>query len=266
MNYLKNYNDYVRYVKKEIELGNRPKDKNDYNKNYKGKRYFEFHHIIPKCIGGDDSINNLVALTAREHFLAHYLLMKIYPDNYKLGIAFSSFCMNKHSSKAVIYFNARLYESVKSSIDFGATSRGMKRSEDFCKHLSESQKGRHLGETWKKHISESHADISGNKNPMYGRSHTEDTKKKISIGRAKLLEENPELYKPQSDYAKEHYVGDGNPRAKSVRCIETGQTFGTTKDAAIWAHGSSVSKCTISACCKGKRNIAFGYHWEYVDN
>jgi hypothetical protein len=40
--------------------------------------YYENHHIIPKHMGGDNSENNLVLLTFREHILAHYILWRIY--------------------------------------------------------------------------------------------------------------------------------------------------------------------------------------------
>ena len=36
--------------------------------------YSERHHIIPKCMGGNNNPDNLVNLTAREHFLIHWLL------------------------------------------------------------------------------------------------------------------------------------------------------------------------------------------------
>ena len=49
--------------------------------------YTEKHHIIPKCIGGNDCKNNLVMLTPEEHYLAHQLLVKIYPNNTKLVFA-----------------------------------------------------------------------------------------------------------------------------------------------------------------------------------
>ena len=42
-------------------------------------KYTEIHHIIPKCMGGTDDKSNLVKLTAREHYIAHKLLTKIYP-------------------------------------------------------------------------------------------------------------------------------------------------------------------------------------------
>lgn len=47
--------------------------------------YKERHHIVPRCMGGDNSKSNLVDLTAREHFIVHKLLCEIYPDNKKLA-------------------------------------------------------------------------------------------------------------------------------------------------------------------------------------
>lgn len=40
--------------------------------------YFETHHILPKALGGNNDPKNLIRLTAREHYLAHLLLAKIY--------------------------------------------------------------------------------------------------------------------------------------------------------------------------------------------
>ena len=45
------------------------------------KGYYEKHHIIPKCLGGSDDKNNIAILTPEEHFLAHQLLVKIYPNS-----------------------------------------------------------------------------------------------------------------------------------------------------------------------------------------
>lgn len=39
--------------------------------------YCEKHHIIPRSIGGTDEEVNLVLLTAREHSLAHKILVRI---------------------------------------------------------------------------------------------------------------------------------------------------------------------------------------------
>jgi hypothetical protein len=40
--------------------------------------YFERHHIVPSNMGGDDAPNNLIRLTAGDHFFAHLLLAKAY--------------------------------------------------------------------------------------------------------------------------------------------------------------------------------------------
>ena len=42
--------------------------------------YTENHHIIPVCLGGNNSKENLVPLTAKEHFIVHKLLVEIYPN------------------------------------------------------------------------------------------------------------------------------------------------------------------------------------------
>ena len=42
--------------------------------------YVEEHHCyIPSCLGGTDDKSNLVKLTAKEHFICHLLLTKMYP-------------------------------------------------------------------------------------------------------------------------------------------------------------------------------------------
>lgn len=65
----------------------------------KKKGYTEEHHIIPKSIYGQglldesglshvDDENNLVTLTAREHFVAHWLLHRAFPEDRNLALAF----------------------------------------------------------------------------------------------------------------------------------------------------------------------------------
>lgn len=49
--------------------------------------YLENHHIIPRCLGGSDDSSNLVSLTAEEHYIAHQLLVKIYPNDQRLVYA-----------------------------------------------------------------------------------------------------------------------------------------------------------------------------------
>ena len=47
----------------------------------------EIHHILPRSMGGSDDSENLVALTPREHFIAHKLLWLIH-RNYQMAAAY----------------------------------------------------------------------------------------------------------------------------------------------------------------------------------
>lgn len=48
-----------------------------------GYTYLEKHHIKPKSIGGNNTKDNLVLLTAKEHFVAHRLLVKFVEKRHK---------------------------------------------------------------------------------------------------------------------------------------------------------------------------------------
>ena len=55
--------------------------------------------------------------------------------------------------------------------------------------------------------------------------------------------------------------GAGRQRVK-VRCIELDTIYDSACEAERCTHADNSH---IIACCKGKRNIAGGYHWEYID-
>lgn len=52
--------------------------------------YYENHHVVMKSMGGTNEPRNLVKLTAREHFLAHWLLWRIH-GNRQTAYAFNAF-------------------------------------------------------------------------------------------------------------------------------------------------------------------------------
>lgn len=65
--------------------------------------YYERHHIIPKCMGGSNESQNLILLTAREHFICHHLLCRIYPNNRRLIHAFWLMCNTKNQYQSLRY-------------------------------------------------------------------------------------------------------------------------------------------------------------------
>jgi len=73
--------------------------------------YYERHHIIPKSLGGSDGQQNLVKLTAREHFVCHLLLVKcVYGElhKFKMMNAIAKF-MNARSYQMRV-LNSRQYQ------------------------------------------------------------------------------------------------------------------------------------------------------------
>jgi hypothetical protein len=59
--------------------------------------YFEHHHIVPRCLGGTDHRSNLVYLTPEEHYVAHQLLTKIYPEH--RGLSYAAMAMGAEGHK-----------------------------------------------------------------------------------------------------------------------------------------------------------------------
>lgn len=66
--------------------------------------YKETHHIIPRCMGGTDDKDNLVDLTPEEHYVAHQLLVKMYPENRLL--LYAAHCLSKVTSASSNHWGA----------------------------------------------------------------------------------------------------------------------------------------------------------------
>jgi len=70
--------------------------------------YFEIHHILPVSLGGGNEKENLVMFTGREHFIAHMLLWKAYPEDVSLQRA--AWMM---SARNVCKVNSKLYSAIQ---------------------------------------------------------------------------------------------------------------------------------------------------------
>lgn len=80
-------------------------------KNRKLYEGYETHHITPRCLGGNDTKENLVSLTYEEHYLAHQLLHRMYPDHSGLLYAAVKMCSNRPSNKLYGWLKRRLSQS-----------------------------------------------------------------------------------------------------------------------------------------------------------
>jgi hypothetical protein len=108
---------------------------------------FERHHIRPRSLGGTDDRENIAFITPREHFICHWLLIKMTTgeDHYKMLNALRMMrAENPGQKRYKTKITARVYESLK--VEY-----------------SQLQSER----------------IRGEKNPMWGKTHTEEARRAI---------------------------------------------------------------------------------------
>lgn len=183
--------------------------------------YHERHHIIPKCMNGSNSKDNLIDLYAREHFIAHKLLAEENPQNYQLKYAYWNMCQctgrdgqDKYIPTPEEYEEARI----------------------FC-----------------------HEAMSGENHPMYGKHHTQESRKKMSISKKDMYngENNPFFRKKHSqeniEKMKGTHSGKDNPKSRPVYCIELGIGFDSI---GIASEKTGVNKRSISYCLDGTQKHA----------
>jgi hypothetical protein len=123
MNYKKHYDLLVNRSPKE-------KPKNG---------YYEKHRILPGCMGGEYTKNNITWLTPEEHYLAHQLLVKIYPNDSKLIYAVRMMAVSSENQKR----NNKIYGWLKRkfiyqlSIDMIGNKKGCGNKGKSRKYLAE---------------------------------------------------------------------------------------------------------------------------------
>lgn len=162
--------------------------------------YKERHHIIPRCMGGSNKKENLVELTAREHYVAHRLL---YMHHRTPSMLYAWVAMTRKNRYHERTITAREYEKLREA--YAETPR----SEEHKKKISESRKKvtptkeqldalraiavarkgttRTFTDEWKKNIARGQT----------GRIHTEETKQKMSLAKKG---------KPKSEETKKRMV------------------------------------------------------------
>jgi hypothetical protein len=132
----------------------------DIAKNRLTNGYTENHHILPKSIGGNNTNDNLVKLTAREHFICHWLLTKMTSGNNKAKMIYALNGMKRNSKGQARYESAitsKVYARIKPIV---------------AKQSSDSQKGRACYPVTEESRLKISLANSGEKNGMFGKKHT----------------------------------------------------------------------------------------------
>lgn len=104
--------------------------------------YYESHHILPLCLGGTGKAfqwnhENIALLTAREHFLCHWLLYRQNPDNRSLLYAFDKMCVISPTQS-----NNRYIPSSRVINEILESKRRLGRGDDFKQLMSKKFRGK----------------------------------------------------------------------------------------------------------------------------
>lgn len=158
--------------------------------------YAEKHHVIPKSMGGTNGKENLVRLTAKQHFVAHKLLTKMTVGKMrqKAEAAFRAVAIMKNpkAGKTLKILSAKEYEKLRKAHAQRSSER-MKElwaSPEFRAKMSVSQpkelrsKRAKAGKTAKS--------IEAQRKALTGRKHSEETKAKMREARLKRFATDPD--------------------------------------------------------------------------
>lgn len=150
--------------------------------------YTELHHIIPQSMGGSNDKENLVELTAREHFICHWLLIKMTEDEDRSKMLYALNGMkaeNRYQQRYNTKITARVYETYriehaenhsKKMKGRPAKNKGIPMSDEQKQLLREKAKANHAnGKVYSKESQEKRIA------KVIGQKRTDETKRLMSL-------------------------------------------------------------------------------------
>ena len=204
--------------------------------------------------GGDES-KNITTLTAREHFLCHWLLVEMYPENNGLRYAFWCMCnmsnkdQNRYIPSSRIYeYGRKLYSEMmignvyrlgikhsdERKREIGEWRRGMKHSDETKKKIGNAHRGKIVSEETRLKISKA---ASGKNHRMYGKRHSEQTKSRMS---------------------------KNSVNVRSIVQIDRGGIF--IKEHICISRIAFTDPSAVVKCCRGKVKTHKGFKWMYSED
>ena len=181
--------------------------------------YTESHHIVPRSLGGGDEPNNLVNLTAREHFVCHWLLVKMTAgqEHHKMLNALRMMRAEKQGQQRYnTKITARVYENIK---------------QEYAKLQSESLKGKGNG--------------------FYGKTHTPEAREKIrqkNLGNKLTPEQHARLVANTTGKKKPPITDEHRAKLSAAQSGENNPRYGVEV--------SEETRAKISEKAKGRKQSA----------
>ena len=230
--------------------------KNCQQKNDDLTGYTEKHHICPKAKTLFPEYSsftlfpwNMVKLTARQHFIAHWMLARAYGGEMWYALKMMRDCKNGYQERYTIK-SGRLYEEIRKNIimtdetknKISESQRGKCKSEEHRKKLSKPKSEEHRKKLSKPKSEEhrkklkAHLDekrvipewsekrkldqsirMSGNENPNYGKSDHNGALELQKIAKSRKGKTREELYGKEK--AEEMRMKCVRPKVERIPCI-----------------------------------------------
>lgn len=255
--------------------------------------YTERHHIVPKSLGGSNTKDNVVRLSARQHFVCHLLLIKMTSVSDQVKMIYAarhmSICHRKEHYRVTSITYERLKRQASESMrgnTRGASNKGKKRTLEQRKRMmggSGNTKPRSAETRRKSSLAK-----MGNK---YGLGHkrTSEQKLKASLkltGQKRTLEQRKNISVALMGKTKDipkhcglcHDVGhnrfgcpkrstsdkQSDKQKRTLQFTYEGLFLAEYPSVKVASQLTSISYSNITGCCAGKRNRAGGYVWRYA--
>ena len=174
--------------------------------------YVERHHIIPKSMGGSNIKENIVRLTAKEHYIAHLLLTKFTTGEYRKKMIRAFVCLRnwKNKNRKGDYrFSSRLYDKLRNEyaeiVKENSTNR--KFSLERRKNISKALKGRKLSPEHIQAVKKAKKNISQETKDKISRGNKGKT---ISLEQRKKLSEMGKRFWNNSPKAEQRRIQNAN--------------------------------------------------------
>ena len=228
-----------------------------------GEEYGERHNILPKRLGGSDEDNNLMDLYGREHDETHKLLAKENPENEKLTYAWwmMSHCA-ADSNEGRYKLTPEEYEEARIAFSKMRSENSIGENNHFF--------GKHHTEETREKMKENHADVSGDKNPMYRKGYKVSGSKNGMYGVHRYGKDSPNYGKKWTEKQKANLSkklkGKGGV---PVYCVELNEKFSSMIEA---EEKYSIKAHNIGQCINGRQKTAGKHpitgerlHWRRID-
>lgn len=235
--------------------------------------YTERHHILPKCLGGGNTKDNIVKLLPKEHFIAHLLLFKIYPNNKEIAYAFWMMCNGNRKEKRGYLVSGKIYEEIRNKfIEIMKSRGGFFKGKNHTEDSKQKNRDSHIGKsTWngKKHTKESKEKMSES---AKGRKLSSATRKKMSeyhINRPKSVETRKKMSessKGDNNNYKRYLLRTGKSHVNSKPVLQFDLEDNLIKE---WVSGRvaslelNIGYNSINNCLRGKTKTSHGFIWKY---